>query len=93
MVEFEWDEDKRRSNLRKHGIDFLRAQQLFDGRPVYESSNDRHLEIRNLTTGLIEGKFYTVIWTLREGRVRIISCRRAWDAEERTYRALHGGRD
>jgi uncharacterized protein len=90
MVEFEWDEDKRQINLWKHGIDFLRARQLFDGRLVFESSNERHVELRTLTTGIIEGKFYTVIWTWRDGKVRIISCRRARDGEERAYRELHG---
>jgi uncharacterized DUF497 family protein len=93
MVEFEWDEDKRQINIWKHQIDFLRAQQLFDGRPVVERSSERHLELRTLTTGLIDEKFYTAIWTLREGKVRFISCRRAWNGEERAYRELHGGRD
>jgi uncharacterized DUF497 family protein len=60
---------------------------------VYERSNERHLEVRNLTTGVIRYKFYIAIWTLRDGRVRIISYRRAWDGEERAHRALHGGRD
>ena len=31
-MEFEWDEDKRLSNLEKHGVDFFRARLLFDGR-------------------------------------------------------------
>jgi hypothetical protein len=31
---FEWDEGKRRQNVAKHGIDFVRAQELFDGRRV-----------------------------------------------------------
>jgi uncharacterized DUF497 family protein len=33
-MEFEWDEDKRAGNVARHGIDFLRAGLLFDGRPV-----------------------------------------------------------
>lgn len=28
-MEFEWDENKRRSNLSKHGIDFVRAASIF----------------------------------------------------------------
>ena len=34
-LEFEWDEEKRLSNIAKHGIDFLRVRELFDGRPTY----------------------------------------------------------
>ncbi len=33
-IEFEWDEQKRLSNLEKHGIDFIRACQIFDGYTV-----------------------------------------------------------
>ena len=34
-MEFEWDENKRAANLRKHGVDLLAGTALFDGRPVY----------------------------------------------------------
>jgi uncharacterized DUF497 family protein len=30
---FEWDEEKRLSNIAKHGFDFIRAARLFGGRP------------------------------------------------------------
>jgi uncharacterized DUF497 family protein len=92
-MEFEWDEAKRAANIEKHGLDFLRAAQLFDGRPAITASTSRDGEARWKTTGLIEDVFITVIWTAREGRVRIISARRAWNAEERQYCAIHGRGD
>jgi uncharacterized DUF497 family protein len=33
-MQFEWDETKRASNVAKHGIDFISAVELFDGRPA-----------------------------------------------------------
>jgi uncharacterized protein len=30
-MEFEWDEDKRLTNLRKHGVDFVDVPSIFDG--------------------------------------------------------------
>ncbi len=30
MLEFEWDDEKARSNLRKHGVSFEDAAQAFD---------------------------------------------------------------
>lgn len=90
-MEFEWDDAKRRSNLAKHGIDFLTASQLFDGRPVWTARSVYPDEARYLTVGLIEGRFVAVVWTSRDGAIRLISARRASDAERRTYRALHGG--
>ena len=30
-MEFDWDEEKRQSNVRKHGIDFRDAAEIFEG--------------------------------------------------------------
>ncbi|MEO4043273.1 BrnT family toxin [Hoeflea sp. CAU 1731] len=30
-MEFEWDEDKNRRNIAKHGVSFEQAQKIFDG--------------------------------------------------------------
>ncbi|MGE3796932.1 MAG: BrnT family toxin [Thermomicrobiales bacterium] len=86
-----WDESKRQRNIDKHDIDFIYAQRVFDGRPVVTSQSTFAEELRWITTGLIEDRFYTVIWTEREESIRIISARRARDAEKRTYRQLHPG--
>ena len=87
---FEWDEDKRQSNLAKHGVDFLRARALFDGRPVVTAASHRPDEERYATTGEIDGQFFTAIWTWRGTAIRLVSVRRARDAQERAYRSLHG---
>ncbi len=92
-MEFEWDEDKRQRNLAKHGLDFLRAQALFDGRPTLTRPSQRFEEERFATTGELDGRLYTVIWTRRGDTIRPISARRARDGEHRSYRSLHGGRD
>jgi uncharacterized DUF497 family protein len=90
FMEFEWDEAKRRGNLAKHGVDFVDAQALFDGRPVLTVLSPRSGEERSATTGEIDGRFYTVISTQRGKRIRIISARRARDGEQRAYRSLYG---
>jgi uncharacterized protein len=92
-MEFEWAEAKRSSTLDARDIDFLDMCQLFDGRPVYIHASMRGAEERWVTIGRIQNKFYAVVWTVREKRVRIISARRARYGEERRYRALHGGGD
>ncbi|ARN82679.1 BrnT family toxin [Methylocystis bryophila] len=83
---FEWDEDKRSKNLVKHGLDFLAARLVFDGRAAITAPSVHSFETRHVTTAFIDGKFYTVIWTWRDGARRIISFRRARDGEERAYR-------
>ena len=90
-MEFEWDEPKRESVLAERGIDFLRvAFALFDGRPLLTVPTPRDEEDRFLSIGLIEGKFFAVVWTWRDDAVRIITARRARDEEENRYRALYG---
>ncbi len=90
-VEFSWDKSKREWVLAERGIDFLRvAFALFDGRPLLTVATPRDDEDRFLSVGLIEGKFFAVVWTWRDNAVRIITARRARDEEEKRYRAVYG---
>ena len=92
-MQFEWDESKRKSNLEKHNLDFALVSSLFDGRPVVTVESFRTEEERFATTGEIDRRMYTVIWTWRGSNIRLISARRARDAEKRDYRSLHSRRD
>jgi hypothetical protein len=90
-VEFTWDEARREWVLAERGIDFLRvAFSLLDDRPLLTVPTPRGEEDRFLSVGPMEGKFFAVIWTWRDGAVRILTARRARDAEEKQYRALYG---
>lgn len=90
-MEFEWDEAKRLSNLAKHGVDFLLTRRLFGGAPTVTTRSSFRPEERFLTSGAIDGSLVTVDWTWRGPSIRIISARRARDAEGRAYRSLYGG--
>ncbi len=91
-MDFEWDERKRLSNIRDHKVDFVDAAQLFDGRLVYTYHSPRNEEDRWGTVGKMrDGNLYLVVWTQRNGRVRIIAAYRADDWEIRAYHALYGG--
>jgi uncharacterized DUF497 family protein len=87
---FEWDETKRQRNVARHKLDLVDAEVLFDGRPVVTFPSPRDGEPRFVTTGLTDGRFHTVVWTERGEATRLISFRRARDAEERDYRQRHG---
>ena len=88
-MSFEWDQGKSLANLEKHEIDFRLAQKLFDGRPVVTRESPRMSEERWRTTGMLDGRVVTVIWTWRGLSVRLISARRARREEQREYRQLH----
>ena len=89
-MDFEWDEKKRALNLAEHGLDLIDANPLFDGRPVFTYPSPRHGEERFVTVGQLANRFFAVVWTERVDAVRLISFRRARDAEERKYRAIFG---
>jgi uncharacterized protein len=85
-MRFEWDESKRRSNLKLHGIDFLAARIVFAGRTI-TLSDDRfnYGEKRFLTLGLFWGRPVTIVHTETDQVIRIISIRKASKNEEKIY--------
>jgi uncharacterized DUF497 family protein len=90
MTSFEWDEAKRRKNIERHGLDFYNGRAMFDGRDVLTALSRYENEARLVSTAVLaDGKFYSVVWTWRLEKRRIISFRRARDGEEREYRQLY----
>lgn len=88
---FEWDDDKHRSNIAKHRLDFIDVRVIFDGRPTVDVEIVRDDEERVVTTGRLDHRLITVVWTRRGDVIRLISARGARDDEKRAYRAVHGG--
>jgi len=85
---FEWDEEKRESNLTKHRVDFLDIFAIFDGQVIEIVDGRRNYrEIRIRCLGEIDGRVYVVVYTWRGDNRRIISARKANGRETRTYRA------
>ena len=89
---FEWDENKRRAVLEERRIDFRDAVRIFDG-PVLETLSRHPVETRWVAVGIVDGKEIAVVYTVRDGRRRIITARRARTHERREYHAyvLSGG--
>ncbi len=87
-MEFEWDESKRKENLRKHGLDFRDAVTLFEG-PVLSllDSREDYGEPRWLGIGLLESICAVVAFTERnDGEIiRIISLRKALNHERKAF--------
>lgn len=85
-VKFEWDESKRRSNVKKHGIDFADLPDLFKGATL-TIQDDRfdYGEIRFITLGLLRSCVVAVAHTETETTIRIISARKATRNEAKQY--------
>lgn len=85
-MNFEWDEEKRLSNIEKHGFDFVGVEKVFEGETA-TILDDRfdYGEQRFVTFGLLEGRVIPVTHTETEETIRIISVRKATKNEEENY--------
>jgi uncharacterized protein len=77
-VKIVYDPAKRASNLKKHGLDFEDAADVFAG-PTLDETDDRYDygEERIRSLGFLGGTLVSVVWTPRRGVRRIISMREA----------------
>ena len=84
---FEWDDEKNRTNIEKHGVSFETASRIFEG--VTLTVTDERFEygeVREISIGLVDGIAYlTVVHTDRESKIRIISARPAKRVERKRY--------
>ena len=85
MIEFEYDQKKSESNLRKHGIDFDTARGLWLDPDLLEVPARTEDEPRYLVVGRIGNKHWSSIITYRGSRIRIISIRRSRVEEVELY--------
>jgi uncharacterized DUF497 family protein len=83
-MEFEFDPAKSEANREKHGIDFVEAQVLWNVWG-YEKNLPFATERRWMRVAPMYDRFWTVIYTLRDKRVRLISVRRARKEELEDY--------
>ena len=88
---FEWDENKQRSNLVKHGIDFLEAMVALND-PHLEFEIVRNNEIRVLALCQQTQRIIAIVYVIRNEKHRIISARTASRRERRLYREHFDGR-
>jgi len=85
---YEWDENKNISNLKKHGIDFTIAVEVFsDPAALTQLSREQANEERYKTIGKLmnETIILFVVYTKRVEKFRIISARKASKKERQLY--------
>ena len=84
-MEFEFDTRKSKTNKKKHGIDFLKAETLWDDPDFIEVPVKTGDEPRFLVIGRIFNKYWSGIITYRGEIIRIISVRRSRPEEVDIY--------
>ncbi len=87
-MKFEWDENKAKSNVVKHGITFLEAVTIFADPYLLFTEDSRHSqqEEREWAIGETEkGSLIVAVFTIRDEKIRIISARKATKSERNQY--------
>ncbi|MBB3145705.1 hypothetical protein FHS21_002117 [Phyllobacterium trifolii] len=86
MSRFEWDLESAKANLRKHGVDFGAAEK-FEFNTALEQLDDRHNyeEERIVAIGFIGPSLFTLVYTERRDKIRVISLRKSKTIEIRKY--------
>jgi uncharacterized protein len=85
-MRFEWDEAKRRANIRRHGIDFTVVAKVLDSATItFPDDRFDYGEMRLQTFGLLGVGVVAITHTETDEVVRVISVRKATKHEEETY--------
>ena len=84
-MEFAFDPAKSDSNKKKHGMDFVEAQALWEDPDFIEIPVRTIDEARFLVIGKISEKHWSAIITYRNEKARIISVRRSRKEEVEIY--------
>ena len=85
---FEWDEVKARENLKKHKVAFDEGKTIFNDAFLltFPDLDTSEVEDRYVNIGLsAKDRVLALIHTERQGKIRIISCRKATARERRHY--------
>jgi len=86
-VEYEWDEAKADTNLRKHGVDFADAALALEDdfaltrRDLFSAGEERFVTLGRDPLG----RLLAVVYTWRDDRIRLISAREATSRERHQY--------
>jgi len=84
-MEFEFDNHKSQENKKRHGIDFVEAQMLWDDSDRIEVPVRTIDEPRFIMIAKIADKYWSGIITYRGEKIRIISVRRSRKEEVEIY--------
>ena len=82
-MSYEWDEQKRLANAKKHSIDFIDLPEVFDGNVVIiPDERFDYGETRFILIGILKSQVIVMAYTERGENIRIISARKTTKNEQ-----------
>ena len=87
MIEFEWDNQKNKTNIEKHHLPFELAKYVFEDKSFisFEDTKKDYNEVRFLGFGRLEEVLFCIFYTVRKKKIRLISFRKARQKELNKY--------
>jgi uncharacterized DUF497 family protein len=83
---YQWDPNKAKSNLKKHGVSFADAVGVFEDENAITIPDEHESEDRFITIGRdFLSRILVVVYTFRNIVIRIISARKASAHEKKIY--------
>jgi uncharacterized protein len=84
---FVWDEAKRKSNLKKHGLDFKDACLVYENpdKCTYDASRYDEYRLMDVALAVVKGRVLTLVYTEINNKIRVISFRHASREERKQY--------
>lgn len=85
-MDYQWDDNKAKTNLKKHRVDFADAVTVFSDDFAITIADDHPDEERFVTVGMDAlGRILVVVYTWRGESIRIISAWKATNRERKQY--------
>jgi len=86
MIDIIYDPAKNARNIEKRGLSFELVKRLeWDTISIRDVTRPEYRERRFRAWGLIEDRLYVLIYTMRDGMMRVISFRKANSRERKMY--------
>lgn len=85
---FDWDEGNAGKNQEQHGVSAVESEQIFFQRPLLVAPDSTHSQAEVRYAGLgqtASNRRLTVVFTIREKLIRVISARDMSRRERRVY--------
>lgn len=82
-----WDEAKRKSNLKKHGLDFRDAWLVYENpnKCTYDASRYDEYRLMDVAMAIVKGRVLALVYSEINDEIRVISFRHASREERKRY--------
>lgn len=90
-VVFEWNKGNIEKIFNKHGLDIKEIEEIFKNKPIYFFEDEKHsqTELRHGVFGQTNsGRVLSVVFTIREDKIRVITARSISKKERRAYEKI-----